>query len=80
MYDVRAICGVNTLTGGGTTMIRIKPCSCGCRAKLRKVSAVSYAVVCPVCGAVGKRMWLDEDHTLCEVQNMAIDHWNRRKT
>lgn len=57
-------------------MFRIKPCSCGSHAKLRKISAVSYAVVCPVCGASGERVWLDENHTLCEVQNIAITHWN----
>lgn len=59
-------------------MKRIKPCSCGCRAELRKITAVSYAVVCPVCGDTGRRTYLDENHTLCEVQNMAIEEWNRR--
>jgi hypothetical protein len=57
-------------------MERIKPCTCGSHAKLRKVSGASYAVVCPVCGATGERVWLDENHTLCEVQNMAIAEWN----
>lgn len=57
-------------------MKRIKSCTCGSHAKLRKISAVSYAVVCPVCGAAGERVWLDENHTLCEVQNMAISQWN----
>lgn len=61
-------------------MIRIKPCSCGCRAKLRKITAASYAVVCTMCGAAGERVWLDEDHTLCEVQNIAITKWNGRTT
>lgn len=57
-------------------MKRINPCTCGSHAKLRKITAVSYAVVCPVCGAVGERVWLDENHTLCETQNMAIAEWN----
>lgn len=57
-------------------MIRIKPCACGSHAKLRKITAVSYAVVCPECGTTGQRVYLDEDHTLCEIQNMSISAWN----
>ena len=60
-------------------MIRIKPCSCGSHDKLRKVGGASYAVVCSVCGAVGERVWLDENHTLCEIQNIAIAEWNGGK-
>lgn len=60
-------------------MKRIKPCSCGCRAKMLKITAVSYAVVCPVCGTSGERVWLDEGHTLCEVQNIAITKCNGRR-
>ena len=60
-------------------MKRIKSCTCGSHAKLRKISAVSYAVVCPACGATGMRTWLDENHTLCEIQNMAIADWNGEK-
>ncbi len=60
-------------------MIRIKPCTCGSHAKLRKVSGASYAVVCPVCGNSGQRTYLDEDHTLCETQNLAINEWNTER-
>ena len=60
-------------------MKRINPCTCGSHAKLRKISGASYAVVCPVCGTAGERVWLDKNHTLCEVQNMAIAEWNGGK-
>ena len=61
-------------------MKRIKCCPfCGGYAKLRKVGVVSYVVVCNDCGCKGKQVWLDENHTLCEIQNMAIDDWNGEK-
>lgn len=58
-------------------MKRIKRCPiCSGFAKLRKVGGASYVVVCSVCGASGERVWLDENHTLCEIQNIAIAEWN----
>lgn len=57
-------------------MKRIKRCTCGDFAKLRKVSEVSYAVICNTCGKSGHREYLDEDHTICEIQNIAIEEWN----
>jgi hypothetical protein len=61
-------------------MKKIKHCSCGGYAKLRKITAVSYAVMCSSCGKTGQREYLDEDHTLCETQNIAINNWNERVT
>lgn len=61
-------------------MNKIKTCTCGSHAKLRKITDVSYAVVCTSCGKTGQREYLDEDHTLCETQNIAINHWNEKVT
>jgi hypothetical protein len=57
-------------------MKKIKTCSCGGSAKLRKISEVSYCVVCSSCGNAGRSVYLDEEHTLCETQNIAIEAWN----
>lgn len=62
---------------GGEEMKKIKTCPvCGGYAKLRKIGHVSYGVVCSACGKIGPREYLDENHTLCETQNIAINNWN----
>ena len=56
-------------------MKKIKKCCCGGLAKLRKYIC-SYAVVCPDCGCRGEQIYLDEEHSLCETQNLAIEARN----